>query len=737
MALSTPVTELKGVGDEVGKKLSVLGIKTVNDLVTNYPRRYQDYSNVIPIKELKPGQVTLEAQIKQVAGRYVRRGMHVTEAIATDDTGSVRLVWFNQPYRAGAIKKNQPYYIAGEYALRRSRFSITSPSVELVTDFPVNTARIVPIYRETKGLKSFTIRKLIRQALTDIGELPEHLPEWLLNEHKLMNFSAAVMEMHFPSSAKQLEKAKRRLGFEEVFELTLAALMNKYELYKDKALAIPFNEELAREFVAKLPFELTDAQRKVAWQIYQDMAKRQPMNRLLEGDVGAGKTVVAAMAALMAIRQGFQTALMAPTEILARQHADSLYKLLSSVNYEGRVGLLIGGLKPKQKNDIRKRITSGEIGFIVGTHALITEKVDMHNLGLVIVDEQHRFGVEQRKELQKKTARRMQADTLQGGDEQRTKLYKDNTAKEQPQPTTKQRAASVSGAAGSASRQADAVHLSGAGHMPHVLHMTATPIPRSLALTLYGELDVSILDEMPPGRQPITTKIWSPNSRKQLYEQVDKELEAGRQMFIVCPFIADSETSGGLSVEEVYERISTKDFKHRKVGLLHGRIKSAEKDEVMQKFLNREYDILVTTTVIEVGVDVPNAAIMVIEGAERFGLAQIHQLRGRVGRGEHQSYCYLIPSDSKDPGPRLKALETMNDGFKLAELDLRIRGPGAIYGTMQHGALDLRVANLTDIKLIAAARNGAQKFIESGESVKKYPHLAKRVIELRAVTSLN
>jgi ATP-dependent DNA helicase RecG len=678
VTLSTPVTELKGVGEEVAKKLALLGVKDIYGLITNYPRKYQDFSEVSSVKELKPGQVTLEAQINQVNGRYVRRGLHITEAIATDSTGSVRLMWFNQPYRAAAIKKNQPYYVAGEYALRRSRFSITNPSVELVSDFPVNTARIIPVYREIKGLKSFIIRKLVRQALTGAGELPEHLPRWLVKEQKLMGFSDAVMEMHFPSSSTQLQKAKKRLGFEEVFELTLASLINKYELYRDKALDIPFHQELARDFVSRLPFKLTDAQRKTVWRIYGDIAKTQPMNRLLEGDVGSGKTVVAAMAALMALKQGFQTAFMAPTEILARQHADTLYRLLANVGYEDRVGLLIGGLNPKQKAEARHRIAKGEIGLMVGTHALIAEQVDMHKLGMVIVDEQHRFGVQQRKKIQSK-----------------------------------------------------------AGHMPHVLHMTATPIPRSLALTLYGELDISILDEYPSGRHPIVTKIWSPNSRKQLNAAIDKELEAGRQAFIVCPLITDSESSGGLSAEEVFERNSKKDFKHRRVGLLHGRMKSDEKDSIMQKFINSELDILVSTTVIEVGVDVPNATVMVIEGAERFGLAQVHQLRGRVGRGKHRSYCYLVPSDSQEPGPRLKSLETLSDGFKLAELDLKLRGPGAIYGTMQHGALDLRVANLGDIKLIVAARNAAQKFIDSGENLKKYPHLSGRVATLRTVTNLN
>jgi len=666
------------VGEELAKGLAVLGVKTVGDLIDNFPRRYEDYSNVIPIRELRPGIVTLEATISHVTGRYVRRGMHITEAIASDETGSVRLVWFNQPYRAGAIKPRQPYYIGGEYALRRGRFSIANPSVELVSDFPVNTARIIPIYRETKGLKSFQIRKLVREAADIVKDMPEHLPQWLLDEQKLIDYTTAALEMHFPSGPEMLAKAQRRLGFEEVFQLTLAALLNKYELYKGKSIAIPFKEKLAKEFVAKLPFKLTDAQRKAVWKIYQDMDKTQPMNRLLEGDVGSGKTVVAAMASLMAMEQKYQVAFMAPTEILARQHADTLYKLLDNVGYGGHVGLLIGNLKPKAKNLMHKKVKSGNVRLIVGTHALISERVDMHKLGLIIVDEQHRFGVQQRKKLQAK-----------------------------------------------------------AGHMPHVLHMSATPIPRSIALTLYGELDISILDEMPPGRRQIKTKICSPNSRAQLYAQIDKELEHGRQMFVVCPLITDSEISVGLSVEEVYERLSKKDFKHRRVGLLHGKMKSAEKEKMMQKFLDREYDILVSTTVIEVGIDIPNATIILVEGAERFGLAQIHQLRGRVGRGEHQSYCFMMLSDSKAPSQRLRALENTTDGFKLAELDLQLRGPGAIYGTMQHGALDLRVAKLTDTKLIATARNAAQEFIDKKEKLKKYPHLAEKVSELRAITNLN
>jgi ATP-dependent DNA helicase RecG len=675
--LTDQVTELKGVGEELAKKLAILGIHTLSDLIEYLPRRYDDYSNVVEIAKIRPGPVTLKVTINNVVSRYVRRGMHITEAIASDTSGSVRLIWFNQPYRAGAIKGGKEYYVAGEYALSRQRFSLINPSVELVSDFPVNTARIIPIYRETKGLKSSALRKLVREAITQVEDLPEHLPKWILEEFELVVYPRAVTQMHFPSGATALAMARKRLGFEEVFELSLAALLNKQEFSQGKSLSIPFDEKLAKDFVGKLPFKLTDAQRKVAWQIYKDIEATTPMNRLIEGDVGSGKTVVAAMAAIMAMSQGFQVAFMAPTEILARQHAESLFKLMDSVGLGDKVSLLIGAIKPAAKQLIHQKIAAGETGLIVGTHALISEKVDMHKLGLIIIDEQHRFGVEQRKKLQAK-----------------------------------------------------------AGHMPHVLHMSATPIPRSIALTLYGELDISIIDELPPGRQKIITQICSPNSRAALNEKIRKELDEGRQMFVVCPLISESQFKPGLSAETVYVR-TVKDFKGKKVGLLHGQMKSAQKEKIMQDFVDKKLDILVSTTVIEVGVDVANASIMLIEGAEYFGLAQIHQLRGRVGRGEHQSYCYLMMSDSKAPSQRLQALEHMSDGFKLAELDLQLRGPGAIYGTLQHGALDLRVASLTDIKLITAARTAAQQFIDKKENLSKYPHLKAKVMTLRAITNLN
>lgn len=672
------ITELRGIGPAVAAKFAVLGIRTIDDLIDYYPRRYEDYSIITPIAQLHPGAVTIQAVIKQAKGRYVRRGMHVTEAAASDATGSVRIVWFNQPYREASLKHDHEYFISGNFELSHQRLSIINPSIELVNEMPVNTARIVPVYRETKGLTSKQIRAAVSQILPAITTLPETLPQWLVEQQRLMSRAEAIKQMHFPESAEKLAEAKHRLGFEEVFQLTLAALSNKYELMTEQAPPVPFNESVARDFVGHMPFKLTDAQRKVVWRIYQDMQKTQPMNRLVEGDVGSGKTVVAAMAAVMVLHHNHQVALMAPTELLARQHAETLQNLLRPLGYGDSVGLLVGGMTAAQKKTAHSRIASGDIRFMVGTQALIQDKVDMRAMELVIIDEQHRFGVDQRKALQAK-----------------------------------------------------------AGHMPHVLSLTATPIPRSLALTLYGELDVSVLDTKPPGRSEIITQIISPNSKAQVYAEIDKELAAGRQMFVVCPLISESTEITALSAEEVYEQMRKKSFKHRRVGLLHGRMKPAEKNEVMQQFVEHKLDILVSTTVIEVGVDVPNASIMLIEGADRFGLAQIHQLRGRVGRGQHQGYCYLLMSDSKAPSRRLRALESSSDGFRLAELDLELRGPGAIYGTMQHGQLDLRIAKLTDTKLIAAARASAQAFIDKHEDLLQYAYLYERVSRLRAVTNLN
>lgn len=678
MNLGSRVQSIKGVGAELAKKLAHQNIYTVGDLLEYYPRKYDDYSVITDVKKLKPGPISIKASIKQIKGRYVRRGLHITEAIASDPSDSVRLVWFNQPYRAQATKRGAQYFISGEFQLSYQRLSIMNPSIELVSDFPINTARIVPIYKESKGLKSLQIRKAVKSALALVRSLEESLPPWIVKGQQFISRSAAVEIMHFPTNSNDLGDAKRRLGFEEVFQLSLAAQLNKRDQSTEHALKVNFDSNLAKQFVKNLPFKLTNAQRKIIWQIYLDMQKPTPMNRLVEGDVGSGKTVVAAMAGVMALKNDLQIALMAPTELLARQHADVIFNLLAPMNMQSRVSLLIGSMTPKVKADAHKQIKAGKIGFIVGTHALISDKVDMHKLGLVIIDEQHRFGVEQRKKLQAK-----------------------------------------------------------AGHMPHVLSLSATPIPRSLALTLYGELDVSVLDEMPIGRVPPITTICSPNSRAQVYAQIDKIIDTGGQAFVVCPTITEGEFNQTASAENTYQSLSKGVFKHRKLGLLHGRMKAPEKEQTMSAFVNGDIDLLVTTTVIEVGVDVPRASVMFIESADRFGLAQIHQLRGRVGRRGQQAYCFLMTSDSQMPSTRLRALTTTNDGFKLAELDLEIRGPGAIYGTMQHGALDLRIAKLSDTKLIAAAHNAAKQFIKKEEKLQNYPHLFERVSNLRAITNLN
>ena len=473
MDIASPLTSLNGVGPENAKKFAVLGMRTVAELIDYYPRRYDDYSTLTPIVHLKPGPVTIEAVIKQAKGRYVRRGMHITEAVASDNSGSVRLVWFNQPYREQSLKKSQSYFISGIFELSHQRFAIMNSTTELVSEFPVNTARIVPIYREMKGLNSRQIRSGMAQAIGLIRELPETLPAWLVKQHKLMGRAEAIEAIHFPKSTTNLQAARQRLGFEEVFELALASLLNKYELMTEHAPAVPFEQKVAQDFVKHIPFTLTDAQRKVIWQIYKDMQKTQPMNRLVEGDVGSGKTVVAAMAAVMVLHHGHQVALMAPTELLARQHAETMHKLLTPLGFRNQIGLLVGGMTIAQKRQVHKNVADGKIRCLIGTHALIQDSVDMSSLELVIVDEQHRFGVDQRKKLMAK-----------------------------------------------------------AGHMPHMLNLTATPIPRSLALTLYGELEVSILDEKPAGRQEIITELISPNSRKQLNEKLDAELAEGRHCLL-------------------------------------------------------------------------------------------------------------------------------------------------------------------------------------------------------------
>jgi ATP-dependent DNA helicase RecG len=668
------VRSISGVGDQLSIKLGRLGIKTVDDLIHYYPRRYDDFSEVTTIKSMRPGHVNLRVTVTSVTGKYLKKGLHISEALVSDNTGSVRLTWFNQPYRLTSLKKDIEYFISGKYELRYHRFAIYNPVIERVSDYPINTARIIPRYPLTKGVNSRDIRWVLSKVTKQIRQIPETLPPDISAKYRLMPLSSSLEAIHFPLSMKELQAAKRRLGFEELFMMILASELNKKAYLDDSALSINFDEDLARKFVSKLPFNLTNDQKIAVWQIYKDIAKTRPMNRLVEGDVGSGKTAVAAMAALMAINDGKQAVLMAPTELLARQHLETVNLMFKSIGLDSQVGMLIGGMSPSDKAITRRKIKNKEIMFVIGTHALIQEKVETPDLALVVIDEQHRFGVKQRQALKLK-----------------------------------------------------------ANLQPHMLSLSATPIPRSLALTLFGELDISRLNDKPINRLPIKTSLISESMLLRRLPALIDELNSGRQMFIVSSSI---DTDPKYSTEEIF-KWAVKHFPNHKIGLIHGRLKSEDKLNIMEDFVDNKLDILVATTVIEVGIDVPNATIMIVFDADKFGLAQLHQLRGRVGRGKYAGSVYLAVLDNGSPSDRLKALESSNDGFKLAELDLSIRGPGAIYGQLQHGELDLRIAGLDDTKLIKEAREAAKDFAGSGQSLLKYPKLHREVKTLQKLTNLN
>lgn len=654
-------------------KLGRLGVTTVADLINHYPRRYDDFSQVLPIRAMKPGLVTFRGTIAQVAARRSQaKRLHITEAILTDGTGTLKAVWFNQPFLAKTIPIGTEVQVSGKLEFRNNDLALQSPAIEAVGRGNKDTARIVPVYDETSGLTSKQIRGLILPLLPQLRELPETLPPEVVNAEKLMSYAEALSEIHFPSNTQSLEQARQRLGFEELFYLILASLVIKQEIQTEKAPVIMFDNDVAKQFVGSLPFQLTNAQRAAAWQILQDLEKPMPMNRLLEGDVGSGKTVVAAMVAAMAMARGFQVALMVPTEILARQHEAKIGQLLGSVGYE--VELILARSKLKGQ---RSKLQGPRL--IVGTHALLSESVEFENLGLVIIDEQHRFGVNQRLSLKQK-----------------------------------------------------------AGRLPHLLSMTATPIPRSLALTVYGDLDVTVIDELPPGRQPVETKVVKPNEREAVYSKIDAEIGQGRQVFVVCPLIEESDKLGAKSVVAEADRLQKTVFKHRRIGVLHGKLPAVEKQLIMDQFIGGQIDLLVATSVIEVGIDIPNATIMMIEGADRFGLASLHQLRGRIGRGAHSSYCFLL-TEIMAPAimERLGALERTNDGFRLAQIDLEMRGAGHIYGTAQHGRLDLQLADIGDTKLVAKVRAAADRFCQNGSAMVKYPYVIERVNALKTITTLD
>lgn len=677
MNLATPLSDIKGVGEKTTEQFEAAGLKTVYDLLYFLPKKHEDFSQIVPIADIAPGKRTIRARCESIAIKRVRRGMTVVTATLADSSGKLQAVWFNQPYRTSQLKDpKQEFYFSGEFDFSYNRYQLTNPSAEQVSDLPVQTDRILPIYPAIKGLKSQLVRKILSELRPLITMLPETVPPEIVRAEKISSEADALLGMHFPQSAEDVEHARHRLAFDEVFGLLLAAGLNKQANTKLDSRKIPFEQSIVKQFVGKLPFELTPSQRLATWEILQDFEKPHPMNRMLQGDVGAGKTVVAGICARQAASHGFQTALLAPTEILASQHADTLEKLLSPFGVT--VSLFTGSVKGKARTALLEQLKNGTANVLVGTHAILEQPVVFHKLGFVVVDEQHRFGVGQRQAL----------------------LHKSN-------------------------------------YMPHLLAMTATPIPRSLALTLYGELDISLLTQKPKNRLPIKTKIWSPTSRVQLYSVIDSELAKGRQAYVICRLIDDSPLNDTKSVQAEYKKLKNSVFGHRTIGLLHGKLKPREKEAVMREFAGGKLDILVSTTVVEVGVDVPNATVMLIEDADKYGLSQLHQLRGRVGRSEHQSYCYLLTSDTQKPTRRLSEVEKSNDGFYLSEVDLKLRGPGEIYGRTQHGELNLQIANLGDTKLLASAQAAAKDFLRQGYNLEHYPQLNQSIRKYQRLTTLN
>lgn len=734
MNLATSLDQIKGVGPKTAAELRRAGLETVGDILLFLPRKHEDFTNVTPIAELRPGKVTIRARCQQISTRPVRRGLRLTTAVLDDDTSKLNAVWFNQPYRVQQLGgSDEWFYFSGTFEYNYGRYQLTNPTAELAKELPVQADRLLPVYHAVRGLKSQTVRKVIEQLRPLMSVLPETLPPSVVQSEQLLDRAAAISAMHFPRNEREVEQARQRLAFEELFELVLASQLNKIDNQKLAGFAIPFEKSVVQDFVKKLPFALTNAQRRAAWDILQDFENARPMNRLLQGDVGSGKTVVAGLAARQAASAGYQTAFMAPTEILARQHAETLARLLEPFGVT--VGLLIGSVKGKARQTLYQQIASGAVDVVVGTHALIQDKVEFHRLGFVIIDEQHRFGVEQRQRLLMKVkAERVGSGALDTLSEPMTIAAGSSGETGRVAPGSRAR---HGGEESVSSALLDAKKPSVAAAMPHLLAMTATPIPRSLALTVYGELDVSVLDELPRGRRPILTKIISPPSREAAYAAIDQQIAQGRQVYVVCSLIADSDSSDRKSVEAEYKRLKNSIFSRYRIAMLHGKMSASEKDQIMQDFKDQKYDILVSTTVIEVGVDVPNATIMMIEDADQFGLAQLHQLRGRVGRGQHQSYCYLMMSTNNKPSQRLREIEKSSDGFHLAEVDMSLRGPGEIYGRMQHGALNLQIATLADTQLIARAQKAAKRFIDSGESLSKYPALEARIRHNQRVTTLN
>ncbi len=700
--LETDIEKIPKIGPVTLKKLKAVGINNANDLIFYFPTRYDDFSNILPIAKIKINEVcTIEGKIMEITSQKTwKKRMHVTTALVADKSGAINAVWFNRPYLSKTLKKGVNVFLSGKITISKNEAYFSNPSYEITTEDIIqsekenltHTGRLVPVYPAAEKISSRWLRYILKPVLLELkNKIPETIPEKIIKENNLLPLPNALWQIHFPSSKEMAQKAQKRFSFDELFFIELFVVRERARLAREKAIAFEMKIELIKKFVNSLSFKLTSAQRKTSFQILRDMEKPRPMNRLLEGDVGSGKTLVAAIAALNVAKSGYQVAFMAPTEILAKQHFNEIQKLLYNFNLD--IGLLTGKqdryYSKKLKNDFieisRKKMLEktlkGEIDILIGTHALIQDKVKFLKLALVVLDEQHRFGVNQR-----------------------AKLCKNQTKS-----------------------------------IPHLLSMTATPIPRTLAMTIYGDLDLSLLDEMPKGRKKVITKIITPDKRKETYSFIKNEIKKGRQVFVICPKIEStinevkkSAWSEVKAVKEEYKKLSEEIFPDLNVEMIHGKIKTSEKEKIMRDMKNKKIDVLVSTSVIEVGIDIQNATVMLIEGSERFGLAQLHQFRGRVGRARFQSYCFLFTTSPDQLNrKRLKALVDSEDGFKLAEKDLEIRGPGSFSGTRQWGIADLVMNSLKDIELVEKTREIAKNILIEDYQLKKYPLLEAKLKKFR------
>lgn len=700
ITFDTPLAAVPGIGPRFAAKLAKLGVATAGGLLRHFPARYEDFSRITKIADLAPREeCTVEGTVRRITVRRAwRKRMFVIEAWIEDDTGEVRAVWFNQTYIQNVLHEGARANLSGKVSVsREGELYLSNPNYEVVRSAAQetrHTGRIVPIYPETKGLTSKGLRYLIQPLLERTRIPAECIPSSVLARERLPGLADALHAVHFPDTLDAALRAKRRFAFEDLLLLELVMLRERARIAAEKAPSLRIGVPLIKEHVDAIPFPLTPSQKKALWEIVQDMNRAHPMNRLLQGDVGSGKTIVAAIAAILAARRGYQTAFMAPTEILARQH----YKTITGFfpEHEGGVALLTAsesrvfygkGLETTlSKTDLRRALAASKIMVAIGTHALLQRDVVLPSLALVVVDEQHRFGV-------------------------------------------RQRAALGAGTRGSA---------------PHFLSMSATPIPRTLSLTLFGDLDLSLITELPKDRKAIVTRVVPPEERKDAYRFIRTEIQKGRQAFVVCPRIQPADGNGRLTTKETealnirtateeFEKLSKKVFPDLAVALLHGRMKAAEKEQTMRAFRENETNILVATSVIEVGVDVPNATIMMIEGAERFGLAQLYQFRGRVGRGAHQSYCFLFSdSSSATAGKRLAAIATAKNGFELAEKDLKLRGPGEFLGSEQTGMPDIAMKALQNPDLVVRAKACAEEVLEGDPSLARHEALRERLLEFAA-----